>query len=551
MSSKSFQNASKLNGIVSVLQFGAVGDGVADDTAAIQAAINSFSSAGGVLSLPTGNYKISSTLSVTKPVMLVGTGSADIENTLPVVESIPAVKLIWAGSAAPMINYGGFGNMFSGGGIQYIALDGSSIATQCLVTKDLTRAKFTQIVLSNAVTDAWLMTNTAGLFPTSFFYCDDIRIMLRNGSTQNANGITIKGTTTANDGVTLCVMNRVRIDHADGHGILIGTNNASIQDAGDNFIWNGLYTYRSNSESGYGVCFNQINANSLCDNHSFYHPVVSGGFYFREAGVNYGTSILQANETDLNSNLTSFLQGAGVIDVACEMQGSAYFGKKVIPNLHSSEVQDTMCFVRYDSANSIVQTLNGNWSAISANGASYADGAGLGSSIIATTGTTSGNQAGLYGPPSFNGVAAVCTPMFTCLHYFIQTANIKVRMGFFDSVSATINNGVYVEYDSSITPYWRLVCRSGGVETVQTLSIGPFSNIFEWQIRYDLNVASFNYRADGFIGVVKGGAITTNIPTGLLGYGVVSKTLTNASAVFAVESIKVGWVDEGYPVNPR
>lgn len=41
MSSKAFQNADKLNGIVSVLQFGAVGDGVADDTAAVLAALQS------------------------------------------------------------------------------------------------------------------------------------------------------------------------------------------------------------------------------------------------------------------------------------------------------------------------------------------------------------------------------------------------------------------------------------------------------------------------------------------------------------------------------
>ena len=61
MSSKSFQNASKLNGIVSVLEFGARGDGVTDDTAAIQAALNT----GRVVYLPAGTYLVSSTLAIT------------------------------------------------------------------------------------------------------------------------------------------------------------------------------------------------------------------------------------------------------------------------------------------------------------------------------------------------------------------------------------------------------------------------------------------------------------------------------------------------------
>jgi hypothetical protein len=56
MSSKSFQNASKLNGIVSVLQFGAVGDGVTDDTGAIQAAIDSGATE---IRVPKGVYLVS------------------------------------------------------------------------------------------------------------------------------------------------------------------------------------------------------------------------------------------------------------------------------------------------------------------------------------------------------------------------------------------------------------------------------------------------------------------------------------------------------------
>jgi parallel beta-helix repeat protein len=49
---------SKLNELVSVKDFGAVGDGVADDTAAIQAAIN----ASGMVYVPSGSYKLTATL---------------------------------------------------------------------------------------------------------------------------------------------------------------------------------------------------------------------------------------------------------------------------------------------------------------------------------------------------------------------------------------------------------------------------------------------------------------------------------------------------------
>lgn len=56
---------------VSVLDFGAKGDGVTDDTAAIQAAINEHR---GNILIPTGTYKISSTIIVKEERILVGEG---------------------------------------------------------------------------------------------------------------------------------------------------------------------------------------------------------------------------------------------------------------------------------------------------------------------------------------------------------------------------------------------------------------------------------------------------------------------------------------------
>ena len=61
---------------VNVKDYGAVGDGVADDTVAIQAAIDA-SPAGSKIILPVGNYKLTATINLNKPALqLVGSGSS-------------------------------------------------------------------------------------------------------------------------------------------------------------------------------------------------------------------------------------------------------------------------------------------------------------------------------------------------------------------------------------------------------------------------------------------------------------------------------------------
>ena len=69
----------KLQDTVSVKDFGAVGDGVADDTAAIQAAIDAVPF-GGRVYFPTGKYIISAAITVNKPMTISGPNAGSIQN---------------------------------------------------------------------------------------------------------------------------------------------------------------------------------------------------------------------------------------------------------------------------------------------------------------------------------------------------------------------------------------------------------------------------------------------------------------------------------------
>ena len=91
---------------VNVLDFGAVGDGTTDDTAAIQAAINSNS----VVRIPSGNYSVD-TLTISSSVELYGTGTLSLRTagtTLILVEandvSINGLELIGSGNTAENLN---------------------------------------------------------------------------------------------------------------------------------------------------------------------------------------------------------------------------------------------------------------------------------------------------------------------------------------------------------------------------------------------------------------------------------------------------------------
>jgi len=98
----------KMRDIVSVKDFGAVGDGVTDDTVAIQAAINAISSAGGgTVVFPSGGYKITSSLTIPSYVTLSGHGKGN-------------TKLLRAFSGDFVTSMGGYA------GIEYLTIDGQT-----------------------------------------------------------------------------------------------------------------------------------------------------------------------------------------------------------------------------------------------------------------------------------------------------------------------------------------------------------------------------------------------------------------------------------------
>jgi hypothetical protein len=100
----------KLREIVSVKDFGAVGDGVTDDTAAIQAAIDSIGSTGGTIFFHVGDYLITSGLDVgTKPgVHLIGWAAQNqpIEESGARIVTSEAITMLTAGSAAATVSSG-------------------------------------------------------------------------------------------------------------------------------------------------------------------------------------------------------------------------------------------------------------------------------------------------------------------------------------------------------------------------------------------------------------------------------------------------------------
>lgn len=142
-------------GGISPVDYGAVVDGVTDDTAAIQAAIDDLPSTGGDIIMPPGVMAISATIVISFPnVRLIGAGGDNRHNTAPFVLNA-GTRLKWIGAAGEtMLRFesvsGASNRKMTGGGLQGIVLDAAATAGRCLEIWSWNSARFTDLMLYDA-----------------------------------------------------------------------------------------------------------------------------------------------------------------------------------------------------------------------------------------------------------------------------------------------------------------------------------------------------------------------------------------------------------------
>jgi hypothetical protein len=252
----------KLRQTVNVIDFGAIGNGVADDTTAIKNAITYLSGiGGGNLLFPVGTFNISLPISITAPISLIGSGdgwrafttfSATTGTTIKYVGSIGATMFTYTN-----INYGGVG-------MQNILLSGNNLANIGMILDGVVGGFWQNIGVLEPVNIGIKLQATIGT--TSWNTFTNIAInCLGNSACLYLTGSVIGGGNTAHNSFNNLQLNFGSTSGGSGHGIYLGNCDNNY------FAMTYIYAAYGLSTVGYGVyCDPTELANFPIGNH-FYH----------------------------------------------------------------------------------------------------------------------------------------------------------------------------------------------------------------------------------------------------------------------------------------
>lgn len=329
--------------ITSVKNYGAVGNGVADDAAAIQAAITAIQTAGGgQLTFPAGTYNISTTLTVSASnVMLMGAGG-DMTHNVGTQGASASSKLVWTGAAAgTMVKFasptGASAQKQNGGGMVGFFLQCAGVAAIGLQVQSWDMGEFRDLGIINPTTaglDVGVVATLGEARDPQNNRFSQISVRCAEGSGANGSFLRLDGDATANtslnvfeqiDGIYVnssayllknCDNNvfiRCRAYRASGTGASIefqGSNSALAQTARSNvflhFSANAAAICRGTSSYTYASYDN--NLLYLDQDNSTPAPTVETGstvYYSRTDNVASKTGIIQVAGGSSAAEVTS------------------------------------------------------------------------------------------------------------------------------------------------------------------------------------------------------------------------------------------------------
>ena len=200
---RTWQN--KARDILTIVDFGAVGDGSTDDTTAIQNAVNA---ATGVVLVPPGNYKISSTITIgATGIRLVGDAGESLHD---VGSQTGPVKFSWYGAAGgTMVSFasptGVTAQIKSDMGCRGIMLDGRRIAGYGYKFQSIRKSFFENLFVLDVTTSAYY--SVCGVTGVDYGESADVQDciwrscqwrLIDVASVQSANGFRVDGSSNAN-----------------------------------------------------------------------------------------------------------------------------------------------------------------------------------------------------------------------------------------------------------------------------------------------------------------------------------------------------------------
>lgn len=238
----------RLDGVVSVKEYGAIGDGSADDTTAINNAMAALPSRGGTLFFPPGSYKVTSTIVVAKPLTILGSGFSAELNAAYNAQWLPATEILWTNvTGAPVFQVVG-----PLGGVRFEAfgINGNAQATKGFELDRLMAFVIRDVGVKNLHSTTGIAAHFLATTATTNQNCQ--HGLVENFYAMSPEILRFSGSNTPTvDTANCCHIDIVRLtgvfsSTANNHGIV-------IQDA-DNLNFENIMLFRNlTASSGYAV----------------------------------------------------------------------------------------------------------------------------------------------------------------------------------------------------------------------------------------------------------------------------------------------------------